>query len=590
VAAALLVTVGAVALGSLVGALARSGPWLGVLRTFALTGVVAVVLTQLLPEAIAELGLVAVAAFAAALLAPAAIARTFVRISPGATITAAGICVEVGFLGLLAHQLAEGLAIGTTSGPAHAGHEHSGLVLAVAAHTIPLTALLVSATRDARGGSPALRRAVALLLATGAGFGLGAASGEVLPASVHAAGSAVIAGLLGHVLLHDPGLPRRERPLLRTLDVAAALAGAALPVWVALRARTEPGSRAPELRDRLVESFVDLALVTAPMLLLGLALAAAVQLLGDRLATRVAPSTHAAGQALRGMWLAAPRPRSAGRRFALAQLLHRRGAGPALVVAFLLAGPELAPFALAVGVAFFGWPFALIRLAAALALAFAAAILFARLIPAGAAPAREPVEVPELREPPGPAPALLRHFDALLLQVAPWASLGLVAAALVDVALPVGRVASLRPGVDVLVVAAVALPIHLCPTAATPLGAVLAGEGMSVGAILVGLLLAPATSFASRALLSRTFGARASRAGLVGVVVLAVGVSAAIGASGLSLPSGPPAAPAHGPGAIAAAAALAAALLVQLWRCGTGAWLSVLDLGAHAPGHAHEHR
>ena len=71
---ALLITVAAVCLGAAVGALARSGAWLGVLRTFALVGVVTVVIVQLLPESVASLGAPALHAFALALMAPAFIA------------------------------------------------------------------------------------------------------------------------------------------------------------------------------------------------------------------------------------------------------------------------------------------------------------------------------------------------------------------------------------------------------------------------------------------------------------------------------------------------------------------------------------
>ena len=54
--------------------------------------------------------------------------------------------------------------------------------------------------------------------------------------------------------------------------------------------------------------------------------------------------------------------------------LKARGAGPALIVAFLLATPELGLETFALSVKFLGWEMAWLRLGGALFVAFAAAV------------------------------------------------------------------------------------------------------------------------------------------------------------------------------------------------------------------------
>lgn len=592
----MLVTLGAVAVGAmLVLVTTRGHVALGALRTFAAIAVVAAVLIQLLPEAVQELGGAGLAAFAGALVLPQLVALLAAKLARGAGLSARGLGVDLGFFGFLLHQWAEGLALGTFVSDEHAAHGHGDLVLGMAAHTVPLTAVFVAASLATHGRRAALVRTGALLVATALGF---LAAGTI--SASHVAGvlpwlSAAVAGFLCHILLHDEGLTVRRTPLAGALDVLGGIVGVALPWWAAglhaHAAHAEHGG----LRDAVADAFFELLLATAPMLLLGLVLGASLQVLGSRSPGRYLGPGGPVRQAWRGIRTGASLPLCACGALPLADALRKRGAGAALVVAFLVTAPELGPETLLLTAGFVGTPFAAVRLVAALVLAFVAAVAFGRLAGAGAradAPADAPAAGSTVSgaRPRARWSDALAYFDELLLHIGPWALVGLVAAAYVQAVVPAGALAGLRAyGLDLVVVALLVIPIYVCAASATPLGAVLVLKGLSPGAVLVGLLVGPATSVAVLGMLRRGFGGRVVGLGLAVIVGVSIGLGAVVNA--LAIPVTASAA-LEGPLArgwvpMAATAVLVVMLLRQLWRWGPHPWFEILDAGSHGFGHGH---
>src|SRR5690606_34144154 len=155
-------------------------------------------------------------------------------------------------------------------------------------------------------------------------------------------------------------------------------------------------------------------------------------------------------------------------------------------------------------------------------------------------------------------------FDALLVHIAPWMAVGLVAAAYVQATLGEGALAGLGGyGLDLLVVTLIAVPSYVCAAAATPLAAVLLAKGMSPGAVLVGLLLGPATNVATIGFLRASYGLRAAVIGIGALILSAWAIALAVDASGVaavpaSLVAGEHE---HGLAAYAVAAVLGALLL-----------------------------
>ena len=194
------------------------------------------------------------------------------------------------------------------------------------------------------------------------------------------------------------------------------------------------------------------------------------------------------------------------------------------MIAFLLATPELGVESLALTARFLGWEFAILRLVAAMLIAICAAWLAAKV--SRVADEAPPAE-PEAVELDGGGARLRRaasQLDELFLHILPFTVLGLIAAAYVEAFVEPASVQALRASsLDILVVSAVAIPVYVCATSATPLAAVLIAKGLSPGAALVGLLLGPATNVATLGYLRATFGARVMLAVAGGAVVVAWG-------------------------------------------------------------------
>lgn len=585
---AVAISVASILLGALVGSVSRSeSSWLGPLRTFAIAAVAAAVIVQLLPESVAEIGGGALLLFVGALLLPGLLAPLARRLRPSAEVSTHQVGAELGFYGFLLHQLAEGLALGTVVGE---GHEHAPLVLAVSAHTLPLTAVFVVEALAHGGRRTAMRRVVSIVLATVVGFALAGVAHDRLHLELHPWLAAAIAGLLVHVIFHHDHQRRGGRTAwVGALDVLGAGIGVGLPLLAAARGDDHGGG---EVRARLVDALGPLVLELAPVLLVALVLAAVVQAWGPGRSFGLARGGTTLSSALRGLAAGASRSPSAHALLDAAETQRRQGAAPAWMIAFLVGTPALGLEALVLSGHLLGWTFALVRLLAAIALALLAAVLVA-----GAMRTPTTEGTTSDGEPSGSMPSrVLVAFDDRLQWIAPWTMVGLLAAAFVDVVLDPG---ALRPladaGLDVLLVALVALPTYVCPAAAVPLFAVLVVEGLSSGGALVGLLLGPAVHLAALAVLRRGYGSRVAGLGLLATLGLGVGLGLLADAAGVRAHVPAELGRAHGPGVLAEGAVvlLGLALLVQLWRHGARPWLRVLEgtpaPGHHAHGHGHGH-
>lgn len=222
---ALAVILGTITLGTVLAFLPGLGPRaLGVVRAFALGAAVAVVLLHLLPDALAVVGPRAFLALLIGVLLPLGIERLFDRRSTARTVE---LAFEVGFVGLLAHSFADGLALWAVAG-------NSAAILALGAHVVPVTTVVVLREVEHRGWGRALARAAALAGATVAGLLAGEAVAVESIASIQPWITAVASGLLLHVVAHEVAGPPPARVLERTLELAAVVVGVALSLGGAL--------------------------------------------------------------------------------------------------------------------------------------------------------------------------------------------------------------------------------------------------------------------------------------------------------------------------------------------------------------------
>ena len=82
-----------------------------------------------------------------------------------------------------------------------------------------------------------------------------------------------------------------------------------------------------------------------------------------------------------------------------------------------------------------------------------------------------------------------------------------------------------------MLVAAVAMPAYVCAASATPVAAVLLLKGISPGAVLVGLLLGPATNVATLGVLKEAYGGRSVLIGTLGIALATIGIGYAVNAN-----------------------------------------------------------
>lgn len=195
----LLVAVGAVGVGTAVG-LGLGARALSAARVLGALVALAAVGLQLAPEAVAEAGLWALAVVAAAFLVPLGVEWIGQRVLASPTV-ASGAGLELAYVGLLAHQFGDGVAMGSLGG-GHLGHGHGVSLLALGVHAVAMSAVFVLAFRDARGTMHGLLRGVGMAVAIGAGaLGVGLVPAGIVVAA-HPWVAAATAGLLLHVALH----------------------------------------------------------------------------------------------------------------------------------------------------------------------------------------------------------------------------------------------------------------------------------------------------------------------------------------------------------------------------------------------------
>jgi uncharacterized protein len=608
VALALAVSVACVAVGALIGFLpgARSGVWAPPVRTFAFVAAAALALGELLPEAIAAGGLLTLLVFAAAWALPSLIER---RTGPAEGVdcghharTPGRLGLEAGYVGLLVHKVGDGLALGAALAPGFAGSGWS-LAAAMAAHSVPVAALVAIAYRDRDGTGAAVLRVAGLAVAMAAGATVVGALSAGPPEAWAPWITAAVAGTLMHIVAHGWRAQPPESWAGRGLEVAAVVAGV-LVVALPWAAHAGPDHT---FRAEMAHHGLDIALDTAPALLIGLLVAAVIHSFGSRLPVRWLTRGRPVGQAARGALVGIPLPVCACGVLPMAHSLRARGATPAFVLAFLVATPELGVETFALTVRFLGWPFAVVRLVSAVAIAFVAGLTVSAVVRrmARATPAHDAAHAhdghahdatcahaghvhtlaaqgtPGARTPR--ASQVLASFDELFQHVGPWAFIGILAAAYTAAALPAAAFdGALGGGLDMLLVTAIAIPSYVCASSATPLAAVLLAKGISPGAVLVGLLLGPATNVATVGWLRSSYGTRATVWAFIALVGTTWALALTVNTWLPQAPALPADAAAHGHGwaAYASATALLLLLVRAIGRDGLRTWLASLGESA----------
>lgn len=431
----------AVLLGLLLGlAPTASRRALGPLRTLALTAVLGVVGLHLLPEALRDLGAVGLLVFAVGLGLPRWLGALRKKHGHGHEHAGSGgLGLDLGFFGLVAHHVGDGLALGaySRSSGTH-GHPHGDVLLALVLHTVPLVAVVAAGYARTRGVRVALTRSAWLAAASVVGVLLSNLVPESIVDSATAWIAAGVSGLLLHGLAHDLGLDLPRATSGKVFDLTMALLGAAVGILGAkLGAHADP---AAEARLRLA-LLTELDRVSVP-LACGLAL-------GALLALGRSPKVAS----VLGLYRAASRPERGG---------------------------VLAPEAFLLTLSHFGFPLAVLR-------DVISAIGFAlRGSNAEAEAEAEAETASTAAAPAAPATAAFARVDV----VVPWAAFGVLVSAVIRASVPdFALESSLWLAIPVTILLTLSVKVHA--VAAPSLAYALVDRGLPLPAAVVALVLMP---------------------------------------------------------------------------------------------------
>lgn len=595
---AIAVILGSVLAGTILALVpSRRDMWMGPIRTFALMAALSVVVLHLLPEALSMAGAWAILVFILGLLTPELLAKLGVFIWQARHDRPEGnsrrdLALEASYFGLLLHRVGDGLGLGAFTVELSESSARGGVITALSAHAVPVVAIVVLTFDSVRGRGSALRRAAGLAAASIVGVFLAHSVPAETFAEASAWVSAFVGGMLVHVVTHDLGLQLPSSPGARVWDILAA----GLGVYVSFLGRDAHSGTAQHGHDTMwhfERSLSNFAIETGPVLLLGLGASAVLATFRTNLPARFFRSRGPVLDAASGTLIGAPLPLCSRSILPISAALKARGAAPALVVAFLLSTPEIGVETFALSVRFLGWEFAWIRLGGGLLLAFVTALAISSVVQ-GKQP-KEGTVPPTIPAAANAGPWHVRAlgaFDELFHHVGAWMLLGLVGAALLDVALPAASFGDVGGWfAQFAIISLVAVPSYVCAPSATPVAAVLLAKGLSPGAVLVGLLLGPATNIATLVFLRRWFGTKAAVLGVFTVLALSWSLGFALD----SLWTAPPEAVVahdhhhHEHGIVWQCLALVSGLVLlrAVFRSGVRGFLSPLE-GDHGHSHGHD--
>lgn len=189
--------------------------------------------------------------------------------------------------------------------------------------------------------------------------------------------------------------------------------------------------------------------------------------------------------------------------------LRRDGASPGASVGFLISTPQTGVDSILVSASLLGWPFALLKVAAATVTGVVGGWLTDAVGADAPAPERAS---PGQEQADRSARAAVAHAIDVLRSVWRWLVFGIVVSAVITVVVPPQAFAtsSAAGGVLALVlVLLISLPLYVCATASVPIAAALVAGGFPPGAALVFLMAGPATNLATVGAVYRGLGRRA---------------------------------------------------------------------------------
>ena len=505
----LVLAIGALLLGPLLAKIFEQQPGINrFLDGFILVSIGGIAVTHLLPEAVVEIGGMALLMVVLGALLPYFAERAFHNYERA---THSGVLV-LAFSGILVHTLLDGIAV------SQASREHgSGQVLAYAVilHRLPVGLLIWWALKPLSNIKVIVGVLALMSLATVAGFSVGVAELPGAHSSYITYFQALVTGSLLHVLFHrhihgvatEENEHKHEHSHSKNALPAAlgALAGAGLLFLLPL------GHSLPH--DHSIDSTAHLTLSlffkSAPALLLGFLIASSIQNFIPDAGINWLGSKSRSVRVGKGMLFGLPLPICSCGVVPLYHSLVRRGVSVGAGMAFLIATPELGIDAIMISVPLLGWKMTLVRLIAAGLIAWLTGYIMDFLVPATQEVELPVIETENLKPTVNPWKRFWSTLNKEMIDhLGPWVLMGLIIAAITDPFLGKLDWGTLPYGADILIMALIGMPLYVCATGATPIAAVMLMNGVSAGAVLAFLITGPATNITTLGVMKKLHGGR----------------------------------------------------------------------------------
>ncbi len=275
----------------------------------------------------------------------------------------------------------------------------------------------------------------------------------------------------------------------------------------------------------------------APWLLVGLAVAAALHAFVP--AGLVARHLRGPAGVVKAVVIGVPLPLCSCSVIPAGIGLARDGASRGAAVGFLVATPQTGVDSVLVAASMLGWPFALLKVVAALVTGLIGGLLVERLAPDTSGASLGAPSGDEVGTAPSPRRTLrgaVAHAVDIFRAIWGWLAVGVLVSAALGALLPPNALGALfggAPALAYLAALAISVPLYVCATGSVPIAASLVAAGFPVGAALVFLMAGPATNLATIGAVRRAFGGQTT-ALYLGVIIggslaFALGAEAVMG-------------------------------------------------------------
>lgn len=495
---------------------------------FILVSIGGMAVIHLLPEAVVEIGGMALLMVFLGALLPYFAERAFHNYERA---THNGVLI-LAFSGILVHTLLDGIAV------SHASREHgSGQVLAYAVilHRLPVGLLIWWALKPLSNIKVTFSVLILMSLATATGFGIGSIELPGAHSGFITYFQALVTGSLLHVIFHRHvhGTATEEHQHEHTHkknsipSALGALAGAGLLMLLPL------GHALPHDHsiDSTLHLTIDLFLESAPALLLGFVIASSIQNFIPEAGINWLDSKSRSVRVGKGMLFGLPLPICSCGVVPLYHSLTRRGVSVGAGVAFLIATPELGIDAILISVPLLGWKMTLVRLVAAGLIAWLTGYIMDLIVPKKQTMELPVIETEDLKPVENPWKRFWSTLNKEMIDhLGPWVLMGLIIAAITDPFLGKLDWAAFPYGTDILIMAIIGMPLYVCATGATPIAAVMLLNGVSAGAVLAFLITGPATNITTLGVMKKLHGGKIAAIFPVVIIGLTIVIGFAVNA------------------------------------------------------------